>query len=198
LIRVNLICKLGKSMEALFYRKILSFYNRYKYNHILKYEYILNLHLNLYYYIIYFNYLFYVIFLFFFFESFLLSFFYLSIFLFANVFLLASLSSNLRAKVKLLLIGCSHWCGVSSNPINANPSRVKRCALPYKKEATVNLGEQLSRAPREGLQTMGRDGKGSRIITVQPPYLYLGTLSNGSFLRSMYVCTCMIICTNIS
>ena len=69
-------------MEALFYRKILSFCNRYKYNHILKYEYILNLHLNLYYYIIYFNYLFYVIFSFsfskvFFYLSFIFQFFYL-------------------------------------------------------------------------------------------------------------------------
>lgn len=91
---------------------------------------------------------------------------------------LASASSNMRSKVKLLLIGCPRRCWAPPNPINASPSRVKRCALPYEKEATVNLDEGLSRGPRKGLQTMGRDGKGSRIITMQPACLHLGILSS--------------------
>lgn len=109
-----------------------------------------------------------------------ISFFYLQYFftLCECILPLASASSNMRSKVKLLLIGCPRRCWAPPNPINASPSRVKRCALPYEKEATVNLGEGLSRGPRKGLQTMGRDGKGSRIITMQPSCLHLGTLSS--------------------
>jgi len=86
---------------------------------------------------------------FFFKDIFLLS----SIFLyFMRTSLLASSlssSSNIQSKLKLLLIGCLRCCWVPSNPINASLSRVKRCALPYEKEATVNLGERLSRAPEK-------------------------------------------------
>lgn len=109
-----------------------------------------------------------------------------------QMFSIISASSNRRLKVKLsFLIGCPRQAQPS--PINANSSLVKRCALPYGKGATVNLSARGSRRTRrEGLRTMGRDGKGSRIITVRP-HLCLGTLlCRGSFLQYVCVCICAL------